>query len=164
MDYLTFGNLKYFILNLDDSLKNEIAKSMITFMSDNQVSTKNNFTTQILDSFINNINELRNTCAHNNRLLGFKCRADAKFYSGLHNKHDISEDTARKDFYSTFITLQCFTSKTEFAKLHNAILKSFKNLDKKISSIQMNNILVEYGFPNDWHKNTPKLSQQKNLN
>lgn len=159
IDYLTFGELRFFILNLPDSLKSKISKSMYSFITDHSIKIDGIFTNDILDSFLKNINELRNTCAHDSKLISFKCKASSKYYKDLHEKYKINKEDERKDFYSTLILLQCFTNRIQYNKLHNSLLKSFKNLSKKIESIDFNNILNEYGFPNNWHIETEKLPQ-----
>ncbi|MDK8132907.1 Abi family protein [Aerococcus tenax] len=159
INYLTLGELRYFIKNLPQSLRDKIAKEMRTFISEHIKDIKGPFSIDIFDSFLAAINELRNTCAHDKKLIGFRLRSDIKYYDDLHKKYNIKKTSERRSFYHTFILLQCFTSQIEFNKLHNSILKSLKNLDKKIESIDFNIILNQLGFPNDWHNNSQKLPQ-----
>lgn len=68
--------------------------------------------------------------------------------------HGISKSDTRRSVYDVFLILATFLSKTEYAKLHNTLLKRIKNLDKKLTSISINVILESLGFPKDWHLNT----------
>lgn len=107
-----------------------------------------------MNSFIKNIHETRNICAHNKRLLNFECRSDSVYYKPFHEFNHIShEHGARKSVYTTFISLQCFLSKTEFCILNNTLRKRIRHLNHKLSSISVNVILASLGFPNDWHLN-----------
>ncbi|MGN1407019.1 MAG: Abi family protein, partial [Lactobacillus sp.] len=65
------------------------------------------------------------------------------------------KDEYRTSFYTTFITMQCFLSKTEFAILNNTIRKQLRNMDQKIVSIKLNTILAKLGFPNNWQNQKP---------
>ncbi|PKY91598.1 CAAX protease [Aerococcus christensenii] len=159
IDYLTLGELRYFIKNLPRSLREKIAKEMRTFISDHITNVQEPFTIEVFDSFLASINELRNTCAHDKKLIGFSQKSDIKYFKLLHKKYNIEPSNTRRSFYQTFLILQCFTSKIEFNKLHNSILKSLKNLNKKIHSIEFNILLNELGFPNNWHLTEQKLPQ-----
>lgn len=62
-------------------------------------------------------------------------------------------------FYSVFIVLQCFLTRIQYAQLHNTVKQRFDVLEKKLTSIDVNVILQSLGFPENWHKDTPKLPQ-----
>ncbi|WP_314060508.1 Abi family protein [uncultured Vagococcus sp.] len=156
--YLDFGEMNTLLNNLPIKLKNLIAKNLCSFISES-LSITQQFTPEIMESFTNNIREIRNVCAHNNRLLDFKCRASVKYYSDLHSVYNIVENDEKKDVYNTFIIMQCFLSQTQYATLHNTIRKRFCTLENRLHSISINDVLKSLGFPNDWHKTAPKLSQ-----
>ncbi|WP_233570089.1 Abi family protein [Aerococcus agrisoli] len=161
IQYLTFGQLYYFIKSLPDTIKSKICSSLYSFLKSHDVKITSPLTNEILDSLLKNILELRNKCAHDQRLISFSCKADVKYYKNLHEKYGIKKEASgeRRDYYNTFILLQCFTSKAQFNKLHNSIRKTLMNLEKKISSIEINTLLQELGFPNNWHKKIDKLPQ-----
>ncbi len=150
VDYLEFGDLVHLIKCLPESLQNKISKDLTSFILDKD--NKNKFSPKIMISFMENIREVRNICAHNNRLLDFKCRADTKYFKDLHEKNDINQNQKRTRTYSTFINLQCFLSKTEYTILNNTLRKRFKYLSNKVTSIEMNEITKLLGFPDDWYK------------
>lgn len=109
--------------------------------------------------YMKNIEEVRNRCAHKNKLLGHICHTDVKYLSDLHQKYGIKNTDQRNDIYNVFIVLQCFLTKTQYAQLHNTVRQRFRTLENKLTSINVNVILQSLGFPNDWHKITPILPQ-----
>mgnify|MGYP007044612667 FL=1 len=109
-------------------------------------------------SFIENIHELRNVCAHNNRLLDFRCKADSKCLNALHSKYSIEDNSSRRYAYSVFVSMQCFLSPTEFKILSNTIRKRLNLLKKHLNSIDIQEILNLLKFPNEW-LTQPRLKQ-----
>ncbi|HHJ6936490.1 TPA: Abi family protein, partial [Streptococcus pyogenes] len=157
VDYMEFGDLLAFLQNLDTGLQNKVATDMVSFVSDN-INTSQLFTPETMIGLLKNIREVRNICAHNNRLIGFECRANSPFYNALHTKYSIRPDDSRKNVYSIFLSLQCFLSKIEYAKLHNSIRKRVNQLTNKIGQEKVNEILLYLGFPELWNQ-LSKLSQ-----
>ena len=156
-DYLEFGDLRTIIENLPNSLQNEIARDLVSFISTNVPDFNDVFPPETLISFLKNINEVRNKCAHNNRLLNFKCRSNSTFWETIHNEEILMGDDSRKTVYSTIISLQCFISNAEFNILWNTLRKKVIKLERKLPSIDINVINRSLGFPDDWHRNEPRV-------
>ncbi|WP_342772223.1 Abi family protein [Companilactobacillus suantsaicola] len=152
IDFLDFGELVSLINCVPRSLQNKIAKDLVSFIKDNVPDFNKQFTPETMISLIKNIRETRNVCAHNNRLLDFRCRSDSIFFPAIHGSSGIHKDEMRRELYSTFVSMQCFLSKTEFAILNNTLRKKFRHLANKIKSIDINNILDSLGFPHDWYQ------------
>ncbi|MCW1052660.1 Abi family protein [Streptococcus anginosus] len=161
VEHLTFGELKLVIRYLP-AIQNTIAKRHYTFISE-KMAIQSFFTGNVLLSFIENIFEIRNICAHDSRLLDFKCKNNLVYFPTLHDRYGILPNSPRSDVYNTFLTLQCFLSKTQYAILHNTVLKRLLYLDNYLSKrgypIHTNIILSTLGFPNNWHVITMKLPQ-----
>lgn len=155
VNYLDFGEIRCMLDSSILSLQNSVAKDMQKFANQN-LSATGIFQPEIMMSFIGNINEVRNVCAHNNRLLDFQCRSDSKYWEGLHNKYNINADAQRRSVFSVFISTQCFLSEMEYSTLHNTILKLIKNLEKNLKTVSVDSILKTLGFPCGW-QNTPKI-------
>ena len=156
VNYLDFGEIRSMIDSAVLSLQNKVAKDMQKFAKRN-LSKAGIFPPEIMMSFIENINEVRNVCAHNNRLLGFQCKSDSKYWADLHKKYNIPADTQRRNVFSVFISMQCFLSVLEYSTLHNTILKLMKNnLIKNLNTVSADSILETLGFPCDWY-DTPKI-------
>lgn len=160
VEYLTFGELKLVIKYLP-SIQNTIAKRHYSFIASKLPLTAY-FTGNTLTSFIENIFEVRNICAHDSRLLDFKCKNNLVYFPPLHDKYNIAPTAPKSDIYNTFLSLQCFLSNTQYAILHNTLLKRFKYLDHYLSKrghpVHTNVILGTLGFPPDWHL-SDKLDQ-----
>ncbi|KJY60193.1 Abi family protein [Lactobacillus apis] len=151
VDYLNFGDLRSIISCLPETVQNKISLDLCSFIKENILDFEGLFSPENMNSFIRNIHEVRNICAHNNRLLDFKCRASSKFFMPLHSKYDISKTDNRTTVYTTFLSLQCFLTKTEYGVLNNSIRKRARNLNKHLKSIGINDILQLLGFPSDWN-------------
>lgn len=155
-NYLDFGHLRHMLIYSTTSIQNAVAKDMLNFVNVN-IPNEATFTPETMISFIENINDVRNICAHNNRLIGFTCRRDSKYWASLHDQYNINSSSKRNSIFSVFISLQCFLSKVEYANLHNRLRKQFFHLDNRIRTISINDIYEKLGFPKDWHKNSPKM-------
>ncbi|WEV50417.1 Abi family protein [Lactobacillus sp. ESL0731] len=158
IDFIDFGTLCELIEIVPTSMQNKIAKDLNSFISENLNQDVNMFEPEVMVSFIKNIHEIRNICAHNNRLLGYECRADSKYFEQLCCHYNIAVKDQRRSVYSVFLNLQCFLSRTEFCILNNTVRKRCKYLGSKINSIDSNEILSSIGFPKNWEKQ-PKLIQ-----
>ncbi|AXX74957.1 Abi family protein [Limosilactobacillus reuteri] len=157
VDYFDFGTLRDFIRCLPRNVQNKIALDCIDFINDNTPNFNGTFPIDVMNSFIKNIHETRNVCAHNNRLLKFECRSDSVYFEPLHSVYTISSNrnNPRKDVFTTFISLQCFLSETEYSVLNNTLRKRVKHLNHRLHSISVNNILSSLGFPDNWHEIDP---------
>ena len=158
VNYIDFGELRNMLTSSIPALQNEVAKDMHKFATQNlNLSNADIFHPEVMMSFVENINELRNVCAHNNRLLDFKCRRDSKYWAVLHDKYGIKADDEKRNVFSVVISMQCFLSKREYATLHNTILNRIKShLIKTITTASVDDILSTLGFPQNWY-NEPKI-------
>ena len=161
VNYLNLGELRYLLLHAKKPLQNSIARDFTDFISQNISGNLAPFPPETLNSFIDNINQVRNICAHNNRILEFRCHQNAKYWKPLHSKYNLTPDDDKRSTYSVFITLQCFLSKHEYATLHNTSRKRIRTLSNKLKTISINDVLSKLGFPNDWHLTVDKIDQCK---
>ncbi len=160
VDYLDFGDLYTLIKISPVKIQNEIARDMSDFIRKNNPTFHDNFQPAIMLSFIKNIHEVRNLCAHNKRLIYFKCRSDSMYFPFIHDQYHINAEDNRKNIYTTFISLQCFISNTEYSKLNNTLRKRMKKiLFNHIHTIDPNDILGKLGFPTNWQE-LPPLPQE----
>ena len=157
VDYLDFGELRNMLASSSSSLQNKVAKDLCGFVKQH-FPNAGIFPPEIMTSFVENINEVRNVCAHNNRLLDFQCRRDCKYWADLHSRYEINANDQRRSVFSVFISMQCFLSRKEYSTLHNTVLKLMKNhLEKNLKTITSSVILSALGFPENWHQVTDKL-------
>ena len=159
VNYLDFGEIRFMLKASTTKLQNRVAKDMGGFIAQH-IKNPGIFPPETMMSFLNNINEIRNVCAHNNRILDFRCKQDLKFWAPLHNSYGIQPSDIRNDTYSAFLAIQCFLSHAEYACLHNSIRKLMNNhLKNHLVSVPQNNILKSLGFPDDWNINCHKILQ-----
>lgn len=155
VNYLDFGELRYMLASAQTSLQNAVAADMHEFISQH-IPGAGVFPPETMISFLENANDVRNVCAHNNRLIGFRCRRDSIYWRDLHSLYSISPASQRRDVFSVFISLRCFLTVVEYGALHNSVINDFKRLDSRLSSISVEDIQQTLGFPRGWHKSTPK--------
>ena len=158
VNYMYFGQLVHFYKHLDDSLQNKIAKDFSVFLNENLNKINVKLTPKQLLTYLENVVEIRNVIAHNNRLLGFKCKNNTAYSKEIHKQYGINPNTPRQDVFNVFIIMQCLLSKNQYAQLHNTIHKRIKNLKNDVYSIKVNIILDSIGFSDSWY-NSGKLPQ-----
>ncbi len=157
--FINFGDLRHMLTLSTTKVQNAVAKDMMLFLNQH-IADADLFPPEVMLSFIENINDIRNICAHNNRLIGHSCRRDSKYWAPLHDKYGFTVDSRRRNLYSVLISLQCFLTTIEYGTVHNKIRKEANRLDRCLKAITASDILVRCGFPKDWHKNTPKIRYQ----
>lgn len=150
VDYLEFGDIQSMIFALPKSIQNKIAKDMAEFLMNNLGTDELTLPPETLNSYIKNIHEARNVCAHGNRLLDFQARGTDVYFEPLHKKYGISEDDKRQSAYTVMLSLQCFITPIEYSILYNSIRKRTKSLATKLHSISIDNISQHLGFPIGW--------------
>lgn len=156
MSYIDFGDLKHMLINSTTHLQNNIAKDFYSFIH-GQLNAQHPFTPEVMISFVDTINDIRNVCAHNNRLIGFKTHREVKYWKPLHQKYSIPTNSLKNSPYAVMLALQCFLSELEYAVLHNKVRKQCNILEKKLFSISINDIITKLGLPTDWHKTVSKI-------
>lgn len=157
-NYMTFGQLVKFYQHLPITIQNKIAKDFSSFLNENLGTNNQKLQPHELISFLNNIVELRNIVAHNNKVLGFKCKNNTTYINTLHSKCGIQANNQRQDVYNVFIVMQALLTKNQYAQLNNTIRKRARTLNKELKTISCNVILSSLGFPTDWF-NQPSLQQ-----
>lgn len=156
VNYMDFGSLRNMLSVVRTDLQNIVAKDMSHFISEH-IPNAPKFEPETMLSFLENINDVRNVCAHNNRLLGFRCRRDSRYWAPLHDLYAIGANSDRRNVYSVFLSLQCFLTSIEYGTLHNSIRKRMNHLHNRLHSVNANEILKSIGFPENWNDNTPKI-------
>ena len=146
---MDFGMLNSFYKNMPNKIRSKVVKCFIDSYEDEydvRVPLQPGSLWKILYAF----QELRNTCAHNNRLLGHTLKYSLPFLEHVYPEgHDKS--TARNSIYDAYIHMQLFLTKEQFDNLTRAIKKRMRNyLMHRIKSISYSTILESLGFPDDW--------------
>lgn len=152
---LDLGTIKHMYIHSDSKVRNKVAKRLYEYMCEN---TNNAAYTRLdpnnVDTVLHCINDLRNCCAHNNKLWDFKTRDSIPFITPIYETVSSSGNT-RSDCFSIFLSLQLMLSCGDFKNLNNTIRKRMRTAKNKIHSININIVLKKYGFPDDWHDQAP---------
>lgn len=156
---LTFRNIIHLYKYTSDKIRNKIAKKLAQFLSSN-VGAHIVLEPRSIDSMLGNLVQIRNCVAHDNKLLGFKCNNHLVHIPLLHDKYDNLSTHSRQSVFFVFLALQCFLPYENYYLLHNSIRKRTIDQVKNLNSISINTVLQSYGFPNNWHETTAKMSQK----
>ncbi|MEE0725293.1 MAG: Abi family protein, partial [Clostridium saudiense] len=158
INYMTLGETITFYKHMKDSEKNKIAKTFSGFLSENIEYQNIKLTYKHIISFLDNIREIRNIVAHGNKFLDYTCRKNTLYINELHSNYGILPNSSRQNIYNTFIVMQVFMSRNQFAITSNSLRSRMVQLKKKIKTVDHNLILNALGFPKDW-QDYPKLPQ-----
>lgn len=157
VNYLSFKELIEILKN-KSIIQNNVARSFYTFINSHFIPYKT-FGPNELMSFINNIYEVRNHCAHGKRLIGFKCNKNIRYYEPLHKELQIAPNSPKQSVYHVYLVIKCFLSTTEFAILHNSIRTRMLYLNNKVNKSVYEKVINDLGFPDQWVQNTSQLRQ-----
>lgn len=146
-NYMNFGQMVKFYKHLKRPLQNIIAKNFSVFLNENLQTKFTKLTPNQLLSYLENVVELRNIVAHNNKVLVFKCRKNTIYLKELHKKYLPNPNSPRQDVFNVLIIMQCFLSKNQYSQLHNTIHEQINNLTNYIHTIPISDILDSLGFP-----------------
>jgi len=109
---------------------------------------------QDLNQFIKNLSYYRNLCAHDERLYNASNNQiipDTIYHSILElPTFNGNYLIGKKDLFSLLITLKMLLPTEKFNTMCNKIDGRMKSLEKKISSIDVNNVFDCMGFPKNW--------------
>ena len=101
----------------------------------------------VFSSILENIRQLRNVVAHNNRLINFKCKNNIKYINELHNQ---DKRKSRQTVYSTILTFKCFFNIIEYTNLKDRLVLLIENfynsMDNKNHATK---VLDSLGFPSE---------------
>ena len=152
---LDLGTVKHMYIHSDSKVRNKVAKRLYEYMCENtNYAAYTRLDPNTVDTVLHCINDLRNCCAHNNKLWDFKTRDSIPFITPIYETVSSSGNT-RSDCFSIFLSLQLMLSCGDFKNLNNTIRKRMRTAKNKIHSININIVLKKYGFPDDWHDKAP---------
>lgn len=160
---MTFGQIVTFYEHLDCNLQEKISCDLSTFLQDNlqnitNIPSKNIISVSALLNFLKNANEFRNIAAHNNLLFNHRCWKNLKIQKWMPLN---ASKCNKQGLYFVFLYLRCLLSSSQYAVLHNTILKRVNTLKKKLYSIPISKVLISIDFPADW--NTSEKILQNNI-
>lgn len=150
VNFIDFGTLKTFFKLMKDTDKIAVVDN-INGLYKEHYGTLPNLTPTIFESYLENINDVRNIVAHDNRLLKFKLRRNAKQNKEIcHPYRNIRLDSV----FHVYLSLKIFLSAGQYKNFTNALRNRTKDLKRDLgkteSKSDINDILYSIGFPKDW--------------
>ena len=145
--FLTLGNISilFNILKLD--VKQKIMNHFNNLYK-NDYGTSPNLKPKIIGSFLNACSLFRNVSAHNERFYNFTLRGHIAGTRSSVNGHPSNN----QKLFTLYNTLKLFLPKNEYKRLTNSLKNLINELESRLNSISINDILIRMDFSNDWHK------------
>lgn len=130
-----------------------------SFMKDkeqNDISRKFNIQSKALKTFLINLGNIRNICAHDEKLYDVVLikRINITQYHkklGLIKK-DSKVLNATRDLFSIIIILKILLEQEIFCNFYKKLLNEIKILEKSLTTISINKVLYRMGFPKNYKK------------
>ncbi len=120
----------------------------------NNISRKFNIKSQILKVYLMNLGNIRNICAHDEKLYDviLKKRINTTPYHRNLNliKNDGKTVYATRDLFSIVIILKTLLEKEQFNEFYNRIIETITELENKLLSLKIDKVLYKMGFPKNY--------------
>jgi len=147
VNILTLGEMSYFYENMKQHDKNEVAREF-------------HIQPQELAKYIKNLTLARNLCAHDERFYDFSYKWSLA--SSTISKFNIfaipvssgNYAYGTKDAFSIAVILSLLLSKKDILEFISFLDKEFKKLDKSLTTITIEQIMLKMGFGPNWKKLT----------
>lgn len=144
--FLTLGQSIYFYNTLTPSLKYTIVKNHIN----KNLSTVDKIVrldVKVFSAILENIRQIRNIVAHNNRLINFKCKKNIKYIDEIYNQ---DKRESRQTVYSTILTFKCFLDVEKYNNLENSLITLVKDFNSCMGNkTHATKVLHSLGFPDE---------------
>lgn len=144
---LTIGNMSYFYSAIDDSLKEEIAKSF-SFRYKESYSTKEKVGSEEIKEIVKAVNFFRNICAHDEMLFSFKLKSKLK--TELFSKFFPEIIFNGQNLHDLVCLLKLALPKEEYEKLIISIDDLFEKNRINFQSVSIDQIVELAGFKQGW--------------
>lgn len=145
VNILTLGEMSYFYANMKPHDKNEVARQF-------------KLQPEELGKYIKNMTLARNLCAHDERFYDFTYKSSLAV-STIPNFSIFAIPSASgnytygtKDAFSMAVILTLILSKADAKEFVAAMDREFKKLDKELTTITADQIMLKMGFGPNWKK------------
>lgn len=142
-EYVDFGTIVTLFEYLNAVYRNKILSKIYNVKNVNKGITKE------FDTWLNAVRNLRNKCAHHNRVIG----TTSSIVSQSSQEAIVFNMTSQTDLFSRIYAISKFLNQSERNKLKQKILKLIKKFEKCTVSFDLLNIL-----PVDWEKQFDNIS------
>ena len=140
---LSFGKVSKFYSFMKQKEQNSIAK-------------KFNIRSETLKTYLMNLGNVRNICAHDEKLYDIILTKRIGI-TEYHRKLNLINDKlkivyATRDLFSIVIALKLLLEEEQFRAFYTEIIKSINMLEKELKTISIDNVLYKMGFPKNYKK------------
>ncbi|MBO5349604.1 MAG: Abi family protein [Clostridia bacterium] len=122
----------------------------------NSISRKFNISSEALKVYLINLGNIRNICAHDEKLYDviLKVRIkNTKYHKNLSlNKSDNKLTYATRDLFSIVIILKILLEEVEFKEYYNKVIINIDLLKDNLKTINIDKVLNKMGFPINYKK------------
>lgn len=155
-NFLTFGELQYLFLSLQNNVKNDVAK-VISADFQKETNSVEKIDIEELKMILKTANLFRNVCAHDEVLYNYKMGKKIKskiFIKYFDDNRSFEISSGSKDCDATLFVmislLKLVLSNKEFKDLIRNIDRIFKTYSNKFKSVDFKIIMAEMGFSPNW--------------
>ncbi len=143
MRILSFGKVSKFYSFMKQKEQNIIAK-------------KFNIRSETLKTYLMNLGNVRNICAHDEKLYDIILTKRIGI-TEYHRKMKLIDEKvkmvyATRDLFSIVIALKLLLEEEQFREFYTKIIKSINMLEKELKTISIDNVLYKMGFPKNYKK------------
>ncbi len=142
-----FYDTRNFISYLTHQDKTIICRRIVSIF-ESHYFTDIKLTPSSLDTILKLLCDVRNICAHNQRLFDLKLRGSFPYIDGISNSSRKSEE--RQTVYEVYQYLKIFLTKTDYDQLRRKIKKRVESTVNSINNFDAYIILNSLGFPKHW--------------
>ncbi len=122
----------------------------------NNISKKFNLKSEILKVYLTNLAEVRNICAHDEKLydINLRFKISANKYHSILNIKTLKRNYINgvNDLFSIVLILKDLLGKNEFTIFYKYLIKNIEKLKKEIHSIDFQKVLNKMKFPKNYKK------------
>ena len=151
VNFYTFGKIINFYQTMKNTEKEEVCDYLSMFLRES-MSSDLRIKPDLLESFLLNIKEIRNICAHDNLIIGYRCENDTKYLKPLHEYYGIDRKKPRRNVFNAIIIMQVFLDKNQFDDMIYNIKSSLTDLEKNINKTSFNKLLGALGIEEEYGK------------
>ena len=122
----------------------------------NSIAKKFNIRSETLKTYLMNLGNVRNICAHDEKLYDIILTKRIGI-TEYHRKLKLINDKlkivyATRDLFSIVIALKLLLEEEQFRAFYTEIIKSINMLEKELKTISIDNVLYKMGFPKNYKK------------
>lgn len=155
VNFLTFGELQYLFLSLEDDIKEKVCKTIsMDFKAEHKANERIGI--EELKMILKTGNLFRNVCAHDEVLYNYKM--GKKFKASLFSKYfennskfDVqSSDQCKADLFTMVSMIKLVSPNKDFKELIRHLERIFRQYRGKYKSISFDEILESMGLESNW--------------